>query len=82
MNRRKVIALATGVMLLAGTVSFAEEQKDKPPMHMHKSEMDHGRTAPKGTANYENVAKHCDQLAKYCENAAKEAEGISAELSK
>ena len=114
MNRRMVIALASGAMLLGGTASFAEEQKDKPPMHMHKSEMDHrsdrevaaeykdeatqlrekaeshrklaklyhGRTPPKGTANYEEVAKHCEQLAKYYENAAKEAEGISAELSK
>jgi uncharacterized protein YozE (UPF0346 family) len=114
MNRRMVIALATGAMLLAGTVSFAEEQKDKPPMHMHKSEMNHrsdrevaaeykdeatqlrekadshrklaklyhDRTPPKATADYENVAKHCEQLAKYYENAAKEAEGISVELSK
>jgi hypothetical protein len=114
MNHRMVIALATGALLLAGTVSFAEEQKDPPPMHMHKSEMDHrsdrevaaeykdeatqlrekaeshrklaklyhGRTSAKGTANYENVAKHCEQLAKYYENAAKEAEGISAEMSK
>ena len=41
-----------------------------------------GRTAPKGTANYEAVAKHCDKLAQYYENAAKEAESVAAELGK
>jgi len=39
MKRRIVIALATGAMLLGGTATFADEAK--PPMHMHKSEMDH-----------------------------------------
>lgn len=115
MNRRIVIALATAVTLFGGTASFAQEQKEsKPPMHMHKSEMDHrsdkevateykseatqlaqkaeshrklaqlyrGRTPPKGTANYEPVAKHCDNLAQFYEQAAKEAEGVAAELSK
>lgn len=42
MNRRIVIALATGAMLLGGTAAFAQEQGEtKPPMHMHKSQMDH-----------------------------------------
>lgn len=115
MNRRIVIALATGAMLLGGPATFAQEQKEsKPPMHMHKSEMDHrsdkdvateykgeaaqlrekaeshrklaklyrGRTPPKGTANYETVAKHCEKLAQYYEDAAKEAEDVAAELSK
>ena len=42
MNRRIVIALATSTMLLGGTASFAQAEKDnKPPMHMDKSEMDH-----------------------------------------
>lgn len=115
MNRRIVIAFATGAMLLGGTATFAQEQQDsKPPMHMHKTDMDHpsdkevatkftseatqlrekaeshrklaqlyrGRTPPKGSGNYENVAKHCEQLAQYYENAAKEAEGIAAELNK
>lgn len=115
MNRRIVIAFVAGAMLLGGTATFAQQQTDsKPPMHMHKSDMDHrsdkevateykseatqlrekaeshrklakfyhGRTPPKGAANYENVAKHCEQLAQYYENAAKEAEGVAAELSK
>lgn len=115
MNGRIVITLATAALLLGGTASFAQAQNEsKPPMHMHKSEMDHrsdkdaateykseatqlrekaeshrklaklyqDRTPPKGTANYANVAKHCEQLAQYYEKAAKEAEGIAAELSK
>ncbi|WP_129645792.1 hypothetical protein [Peristeroidobacter agariperforans] len=115
MNHRMLIALAAGVLLLGGSAGFAEGRDEtKPPMHMHKSEMDHrsdkevateykseatqlrekaeshrklaklyhGRTPPKGAANYENVAKHCEQLALYYENAAKEAEGVAAELSK
>lgn len=115
MNHRMLIALATGVLLLGGSAAFAEDRNEaKPPMHMHKSEMDHrtdkevatdykseatqlrekaeshrklaklyhGRTPPKGAANYENVAKHCEQLAQYYEDAAKEAEGVAAELSR
>ena len=42
MNRRIVIALATGALLLGGTAAFAQgPEESKPPMHMHKSEMDH-----------------------------------------
>lgn len=115
MNRRIVIALATAATLLGGSVTLAQEPREgKPPMHMHKSEMDHrsdkevaaeykseatqlrekaekhrklaklyhGRTPPKGAANYATVAKHCEKLAQYYEDAAKEAEGVAAELSK
>jgi hypothetical protein len=41
-----------------------------------------GRTPPKGSANYDGVAKHCEQLAKSYEEAAKAADAISAELGK
>ena len=115
MNRRIILALATGAMLLGGTATFAQEQKQSnPPMHMHKSDMEHrsdkdvatqykseaaqlreqaeshrklaklyhSRTPPKGTANYETVARHCEKLAQYYEDAAKEAEGVAAELNK
>jgi hypothetical protein len=41
MNRRIVIALATGAMLLGGATFAQEERENKPPMHMHKSNMDH-----------------------------------------
>lgn len=39
MQRRIVMALATTALLLGGVASFADEAN--PPMHMHKSEMDH-----------------------------------------
>lgn len=42
MNRPILIALAAGTALLSTPVVFAAGQSDeKPPMHMHKSEMDH-----------------------------------------
>ena len=115
MNRRIAVAIAAGAMLIGGALASAQEQNaTNPPMHMHKSDMDHrsdkevateykseaaqlrekaeshrklaklyhGRTPPKGTGNYENVAKHCEKLAQYYEDAAKEAEGVATELSK
>lgn len=115
MNRRMLIALTTGAMLFGGGSAFSQEEKEsKPPMHMHKSNMDHRsdkevateykseaeqlrgkaashrklasvyrtRTPPKGGANYESVAKHCDKLAQFYEDAAKEAEGVATELTK
>lgn len=117
MNRSltALIGLSTALLLAAGSPSFAAEPQDKPPMHMHKSEMNHdkpdkeiaaeykseasqlrekatshrklaqlykNRTPPKGTANYANVAKHCENLANYYEQAAKEAEAVSSELAK
>lgn len=42
MNHRMVIALATWALLIGGNEAFAEDRDEaKPPMHMHKSEMDH-----------------------------------------
>jgi hypothetical protein len=112
---RVLIGLAAVAVLATGSLSFAaEEEISKPPMHMHKSEMNHssdaevateykseaaqlrkkaeshrklashyrGRTPVKGTASYENVAKHCDKLSKFYEDAAIEAEAVSSELSK
>jgi hypothetical protein len=115
MNRRfkALVGLSAAALLAAGSLSWAAEEA-KPPMHMHKAEMDHRsdseaaaeyksesaqlrekaeshrklaqlyktHTPPKGTANYANVAKHCEKLAKYYEDAAKEAEAVSSELSK
>lgn len=41
MNRRILISLA-GATLLGGASAFAQDDKQaKPPMHMHKSDMDH-----------------------------------------
>ena len=42
MNRRIVIAAAAGILALSGTASLAQDEKQgNPPMHMHKSEMNH-----------------------------------------
>jgi hypothetical protein len=114
MNRRLSVFASLAAVSLFAAAPLALAQEAKPPMHMHKSEMDHrpdkevaaeykseatqlrekseshrklaqlyrGRTAPKGGANYESVAKHCDKLAKSYEEAAKAAEGVAAELAK
>jgi hypothetical protein len=115
MDRRiaTLIGLSATAFLMAAPLSFSQEQS-KPPMHMHKSEMDHrpdkdvaaeykseasqlsekaeshrklaklyeNRTAPKGGADYKNVAKHCEKLAKFYDDAAREAEGVAGELAK
>jgi hypothetical protein len=42
MNRRIVMALVTAATLASGAVAFAQDaEPGKPPMHMHKSAMDH-----------------------------------------
>jgi hypothetical protein len=42
MNRPNILAVMAGMMLLAGNAAFAQQQTDStPPMHMHKSDMDH-----------------------------------------
>jgi hypothetical protein len=108
-----LIGLGVGAWLGVAALSIAEEPA-KPPMHMHKADMDHrsdaevateykseatqlrekaeshrklaehyrGRTPLKGTANFENAAKHCDKLAQLYEEAAKEAEDVATELNK
>lgn len=56
MNKRLfVFAAATAAALFAtGTLAVAEEQA-KPPMHMHKSTMDH-RTDKEAAAEYKDEA--------------------------
>jgi hypothetical protein len=62
--------------------SEATQLREKAESHRKLAKLYRGRTPPKGTANYETVAKHCDKLAQFYEQAAKEAEGVAAELSK
>jgi hypothetical protein len=84
--------------VLAGHVAFAGPHNDQEVATEYKSEAQQlrekaeaqrnlvrlyrGRTPPKGTANYESVAKHCDKLAQFYDDAAREAEGVAAELTK
>lgn len=71
MKRRIVIALATGAMLLGGTAAFAEEQNAaKPPMHMHKSEMDH-RSDKEVATEYKDEATQLRQKAQSHRKLAK-----------
>jgi hypothetical protein len=71
MNRRIVIALATATLLLGGTVSFAQEDKQaKPPMHMHKSEMDH-RTDKEVATEYKSEATQLREMAESHRKLAK-----------
>ena len=62
--------------------SEATQLREQAESHRKLASLYRGRTPAKGTASYENVAKHCDKLAKYYEDAAKEAEGVASELSK
>ncbi|HKQ14329.1 MAG TPA: hypothetical protein VJT80_12920 [Steroidobacteraceae bacterium] len=45
MNRRIVIALATAALTLSATAGLAQDKPSNPPMHMHKSEMNHRKDA-------------------------------------
>lgn len=62
--------------------SEAQQLHEKAKSHRKLAQLYRGRTPPKGAANYESVAKHCDRLAQFYEDAAKEAEGVAAELTK
>lgn len=56
MNRRFYVLLAPSAMALlaTGTLTFAQEES-KPPMHMHKSQMDH-RSDQEVAAEYKDEA--------------------------
>jgi hypothetical protein len=60
----------------------AAQLHGKAEHHRKLASLYRGRTAPKGGASYESVAKHCDKLAQFYDDAAKEAEGVATELSK
>jgi hypothetical protein len=71
MNRRfsVLVGLSAVALLAAGSVSFAAEET-KPPMHMHKSEMDH-RKDSEVAAEYKSEAT---QLREKAESHRKLAE--------
>lgn len=71
MNRRIVIALASGAVLLGGSAGFAQEDKQaKPPMHMHKSDMDH-RTDKEVATEYKSEATQLREKAESHRKLAK-----------
>jgi hypothetical protein len=71
MKRRIAITMVTGAMLLGGTATFADEPKDnKPPMHMHKSEMDH-RSDKEVATEYQDEATQLREKAESHRKLAK-----------
>lgn len=75
MNRRLVIALATGTLLFGGTGTFAQEQNEsKPPMHMHKSQMNH-RSDTEVATEYKSEAAQLREKAETHRKLAKSYEG-------
>jgi hypothetical protein len=52
---RSLVALSAAVLLAAGSIGFAAEES-KPPMHMHKSEMNHDRPDQEIAAEYKSEA--------------------------
>jgi hypothetical protein len=65
MNRRfsALVGLSAVALLAAGPVSFAAEEA-KPPMHMHKSEMDHRKDA-EVAAEYKSEATQLREKAEH-----------------
>ena len=57
MNRRisALVGLSAIALLGAGSLSFAAEES-KPPMHMHKSDMDHSKKDSEVAAEYKSEA--------------------------
>ena len=63
MNRRMVIGLATSAIVLAAGAAFAQDPKEsKPPMHMHKSQMDH-RSDKEVATEYKSEAQQLHEKA-------------------
>lgn len=58
MNRRfhSLIGLSAVALLAAGSLSFAAEES-KPPMHMHKSQMNHDKKDSEVAAEYKSEAE-------------------------
>ena len=78
MNARIVMALAIGSLLLGGSATFAQEPGEaKPPMHMHKSQMD--RRSDEQVANeYKSEATQLREKAASHRKLAKVYRGRSA----
>jgi hypothetical protein len=65
MNRRSsTIILVSAALLAVGSIGLAAEEPSKPPMHMHKSQMNHDRP------DKEVAAEHKSEAAQLREEAA------------
>lgn len=66
MNSRigALVGLSAVALLAAGSLSFAAEES-KPPMHMHKSEMDHGKKDSEVAGEYKSEAMQLREKAEH-----------------
>lgn len=66
MNSRigALVSLSAVALLAAGSLSFAAEES-KPPMHMHKSEMDHSKKDSEVAAEYTSEATQLREKAEH-----------------
>ncbi|HEU4879122.1 MAG TPA: hypothetical protein VFT21_06705 [Gemmatimonadaceae bacterium] len=66
MNRpiAALVGLSAVALLAAGSLSFAAEES-KPPMHMHKSEMDHSKKDSEVAAEYKSEATQLREKAEH-----------------
>ena len=67
MNRRigTLVGLSAVAVLAAGSLSFAAEES-KPPMHMHKAEMDHSKKKDSEVAaEYKSEATQLREMAEH-----------------
>lgn len=51
-----LIGLSAAVVVAAGSPAFAAGPQDTPPMHMHKSDMDHDKPDQEIAAEYKSEA--------------------------
>jgi hypothetical protein len=66
MNSRigALVGLSAVALLAASSLSFAAEES-KPPMHMHKSEMDHSKKDSDVAAEYKSEATQLHEKAEH-----------------
>lgn len=66
MNSRigALVGLSAIVLLAAGSLSLAAEE-NTPPMHMHKSEMDHSKKDSEVAADYKSEATQLHEKAEH-----------------
>lgn len=66
MNSRigALVGLSAVALLAAGSLSFAAEES-KPPMHMHKSAMDHGKKDSEVAGEYKSEATQLREKAEH-----------------
>lgn len=72
MNRpRMFVAAAVTALSILGVSAYAADEGSKPPMHMHKSEMNHNRSDKEVAAEYKDEAAVLTQKAESHRKLAK-----------